>query len=261
MKKDIYVASWSGGKDSTYMIDELLKRNEKLDEIVFCDTGHEFPIMYEYIEKVKKYWEAKYHDVKITLLNYGKGKEIWDKFAETPFTKGQFKGKKRGFPFHMGMSWCTRELKVYPFNRHIKDKYHNSNVYVYVGIAYNEPKRIKANNEIYPLFDWKITEDYIAKEMVKRGLHNPLYNTFHRTGCFNCPKQSLTSLYKIYKIYPEQWEYIVETQKRYEREGAGVYLFKDYTYKQLEEKFKAYEQKGKPTNYLEEEYPIGCMCK
>jgi 3'-phosphoadenosine 5'-phosphosulfate sulfotransferase (PAPS reductase)/FAD synthetase len=256
-----HICSWSGGKDSTYLVDELLRLGKPLDEVIFCDTGHEFPIMYKYIKKIKKYWQSKY-DIKITLLNWKNNGSIWDKWAETPFTKGQFKGQKRGFPFHMGMSWCTRELKLYPFQNYVAETQPNKEIITYVGIAYNEPNRIKENGEVYPLYDWwKITEDEIAKILVERGLHNPLYNHFHRTGCFDCPKQSLLSLYKIWKHYPKQWKNIKKRQKRYTKEKAGVYLFKDYTYKELVIKFKKYEDLGKPTHYLEEEQPIGCMCK
>ena len=260
MSKEIRVAFWSGGKDSTYMVDELLRQGEPLNEVIFCDTGHEFEIMYIYIEEMKKHWESKY-DIKITLLNWKKGREVWNKYAETPFTKGQFKGKKRGFPFHLGMSWCTRELKINPAKRYLKTTYKDKKVIEYVGIAYNEPNRIKETGELYPLYDWQITEDEIAGILVERGLHNPLYNHFHRTGCFNCPKQSLKSLYKLYKHYPKEWDYIVKTQKRYIKENAGVSLFKGYKTDELIEKFKKYEAKGMPTNYLEEEQPLGCMCK
>lgn len=256
-----HVAAWSGGKDSTFMVDELLRLGYQLDEVIFCDTGHEFEIMYDYIEKMKIYWENKYPKVCITLLNWKNGKKVWDNFAETPFTKGQFKGQKRGFPFHMGMSWCTREVKVNPMKKHLKKKYKDNKIFEYVGIAFNEPDRIKDAGELYPLFEWKITEDEIAKELVERGLHNPLYNHFHRTGCFNCPKQSLSSLYKLWTHYPSEWKYIVDTQERYIKENAGVSLFKGYTCDELIVKFKQYEDKGKPTNYLEEEQPIGCMCK
>lgn len=260
MKNTKYISTWSGGKDSTFMIDELLRRGLPLDEVVFCDTGHEFPIMYTYIEKVKEYWESKYN-IKITLLNWGKGKDVWEHWSETPFTKGQFKGKKRGFPFHMGMSWCTREVKINPLERYITENYSEYNVLKYVGIAFNESDRIRETGELYPLYEWQITEDEIAKILVERGLHNPLYNHFHRTGCFNCPKQSLSSLYKLWKHYPDEWNYIANTQKKYQEEDYGVFLFKGYTVEQLISKFKSYEAKGKPTNYLEEEQPIGCMCK
>lgn len=245
------------------MVDELLRRGEPLDEVIFCDTGHEFPIMYEYIQKIKKYWEDKYPNIKVVLLNWGKGKEIWENQSENPFTRGQFKGIKRGFPFAVGMSWCTRELKIKPMQQYLKKKFLDKGIKVhhYIGIAANEEHRATGEEELYPLIEWGVDEDTIAQELVKRGLHNPLYNHFSRTGCFNCPKQSLKSLYRLWKHYPEQWKYIEDTQRKYEKEGYAIWKFKNYTADELITKFKKYEKLGKPTHYLEEEEPIGCFCK
>ena len=257
-----FVSAWSGGKDSTFMVDEILRRGEPLDEVIFCDTGYEFPIMYIYIEQMEKYWKSKYPHLKITKLNWGKGKDIWKKWAEAPFKKGQYEGQPRGFPFHMGMSWCTRELKINVLQRYVKKTYgKKATVYEYVGIAVDEPSRIRETGELYPLFDWGFTEKDCALGLLERQLHNPLYNHFHRTGCFNCPKQSLESLYKLWTHYPNEWDEIIKMYEHYNEIGAGVNTFKGYTIEALVEKFKKYESKGKPTNYLDEEYPIGCMCK
>ena len=49
------VISFSGGKDSTAMVIEMLERNEKIHSIVFVDTGFEFPEMYSHIDKFEKY--------------------------------------------------------------------------------------------------------------------------------------------------------------------------------------------------------------
>ncbi|GAI98610.1 unnamed protein product, partial [marine sediment metagenome] len=38
-----YIASFSGGKDSTAMLLRLIKEGWPLDEVVFFDTGWEFP--------------------------------------------------------------------------------------------------------------------------------------------------------------------------------------------------------------------------
>ena len=37
------VVQFSGGKDSTAMLLLLLERGVTVDEIIFCDTGMEFP--------------------------------------------------------------------------------------------------------------------------------------------------------------------------------------------------------------------------
>lgn len=47
-----YIASVSFGKDSLAMLLKLLEHNDKLDEVVFYDTGMEFKCIYKIIEKV-----------------------------------------------------------------------------------------------------------------------------------------------------------------------------------------------------------------
>ena len=111
------------------------------------------------------------------------------------------------------------------------------------------------------MVEWKITELEATHILVERGLHNPLYNHFHRTGCFLCPKQSLTSLYKLYKHYPKEWQIIVDMEVRHKKDGAAIWKFREFGTEELLLKFAKYEKKGKPTNYLEEEQPLGCFCK
>ena len=49
------IVSFSGGQDSTAMLLKMIEYNIPIDEIIFCDTGKEFPQMYEHIKKVEKY--------------------------------------------------------------------------------------------------------------------------------------------------------------------------------------------------------------
>lgn len=50
-KKLKYIVSFSGGKDSTAMLLRMLEENMPVDEILFYDTGKEFPDMYDHIKK------------------------------------------------------------------------------------------------------------------------------------------------------------------------------------------------------------------
>lgn len=45
MKEQYHLVSFSGGKDSTAMLLGMLERDMKIDCILFCDTGLEFPAM------------------------------------------------------------------------------------------------------------------------------------------------------------------------------------------------------------------------
>lgn len=51
MKK---VVSLSGGKDSTCMLLMMLEKGIPFDEVIFCDTGLEFPQLYEHLDKLEK---------------------------------------------------------------------------------------------------------------------------------------------------------------------------------------------------------------
>ena len=62
-----HIVSFSGGKDSTAMLLKMLEENWTIDEILFCDTGKDFPDMIEHIEKVKRYIKENYNK-EITIL-------------------------------------------------------------------------------------------------------------------------------------------------------------------------------------------------
>ena len=53
--KEWHVVSFSGGKDSTCMLLMMLEKGMRVDEILFCDTGLEFPGMYEHVKQVEEY--------------------------------------------------------------------------------------------------------------------------------------------------------------------------------------------------------------
>jgi len=53
-KPTINLVSFSGGKDSTAMLLKMIETKIPIDIILFCDTGLEFPQMYEHIDKVEK---------------------------------------------------------------------------------------------------------------------------------------------------------------------------------------------------------------
>ena len=62
-----HIASFSGGKDSTAMVLRLIAEGLPLDEIVFFDTGWEFPQMYEHIARSAT-WSATGRTPKLDRL-------------------------------------------------------------------------------------------------------------------------------------------------------------------------------------------------
>lgn len=143
-----HIVSFSGGKDSTAMLLKMIENNMQIDEIIFCDTGKEFPQMYEHIKKVEQYINRK-----ITILKAEKSFDYY--MFEHKKTKGKNKGQA-GYGWASGRCrWCTTLLKNNVINKYLK-KYKDEGYKEYVGIAYDEQERIKDKN--YPLVDWQMTE-------------------------------------------------------------------------------------------------------
>ena len=100
------IASFSGGKDSTAMVLHMIELGEQLDEVVTCDTGMEFPAMYEHIEKVRAIIEGA--GIKYTTLKADRSFE--DMLLNSPPTdKRDVLGY--GWP-GVRIRWCTKFLKT-----------------------------------------------------------------------------------------------------------------------------------------------------
>ena len=55
MKEKKYIVSLSGGKDSTAMLLRLIEEGYPIDLILFCDTGLEFPQMYDHLKRLEQH--------------------------------------------------------------------------------------------------------------------------------------------------------------------------------------------------------------
>lgn len=120
-----HIVSFSGGKDSTAMLLRLIEDNRKIDEIIFCDTGKEFPEMYNHINKVEKYIKRP-----ITILKSDKTFDYY-MFGHIK-TRGKNKGKKGYGWATMRCRWCTSYLKDNLMRKYLNNKYGKGNYIEYI---------------------------------------------------------------------------------------------------------------------------------
>ena len=225
-----HIVSFSGGKDSTAMLLMMIEKGMQVDDIIFCDTGKEFPQMYEHIEKVEKYIKRK-----ITVLKSDKS------FDYLLTTEQRKTGREKGV-FGLGwmsfnIRWCTGELKKEVIRKYLR-KYKKEGFLEYLGIAFDEQKRLKNNAEkknlIFPLNDWQITEKQALDYCYSKGFDwSGLYEKFVRVSCYLCPLQRLGELKIIYNEFPELWEDMRRLDKFSWRKFRS-----DYTLSELEQKFE-----------------------
>ena len=229
-----HIVQFSGGKDSTCMLLMMLEKGMQVDEIIFCDTGKEFPQMYEHIQKVNDYISKLYNKT-ITVLKSEKSFDYY--MFEHVKTRGKNKGKKGYGWANMLIRWCTSNLKRMVADKHLK----GVDRIEYIGIARDEEHRhmIIPSYVRHPLYDWNITEAQALKYCYEHGFTwGGLYENFKRVSCWCCPLKSLPELRTLYHKYPELWQQLKDMDNR-----AYNQFRADYSVQQLEEKFKKEDAK------------------
>ena len=165
-----HILSLSGGKDSTalalYMRDKVPKM-----EYVFCDTGEELQETYDYLERIEAHL----------------GKPIKRLNPDRPFK--HYLDLYRGVLPDPRTRWCTRMLKLKPFEHYVGD----DPVTLYVGIRADEPNRtgyVSTKPNIKPRFPF--VEDRLRYKDVMRILEDSqlglpeYYKWRSRSGCYFC---------------------------------------------------------------------------
>jgi 3'-phosphoadenosine 5'-phosphosulfate sulfotransferase (PAPS reductase)/FAD synthetase len=228
-----YILSFSGGKDSTFLLLELIRRGYRLDEVQFFDTGWEYPVMYEHIEKCKMLCE-KNGIAFITL--------------RPPYTFDELFAK---------YSWCGGNCRWgTTYKTQTLDKYSQQNIgsIVYVGIAADETARIekeRADFKRFPLVEWGITEAECLQGCYDAGFDwGGMYEHLDRLSCKFCKNKNLKELRNIQAYYPEVWSELKDYQSRTDRpyKGEGKSVF------DLEKRFaleREFERDGKSTRTKE----------
>ena len=216
-----HILSFSGGKDSTFLLLELIRRKYPLDEVVFFDTGWEYPVMYEHIEKCKKLCED--NGIKFVTLHPPKD---FDYLMLEHITRN---GNK-------GYSWCggnSRWGTAYKIQTLDKWSQQNKDNIVYIGIAADETARLEKEygyNKRFPLAEWGIIEAECLQGCYNAGFTwGGMYEHLDRLSCMYCRNKNLKELRNIRKHYPEVWEKLKEYQSKtnlpYKTNGTTVFDF------------------------------------
>jgi len=220
-----HVVSFSGGKDSTALGIYLLENYPQIDlEFLFCDTGAELEETYQFIER----FEAIF-GVKIKRLNALKLLGIEEKRGRSPFDV-YLKEYYGGYLPSPQARWCTRVLKIEPFEKEIG----MDRTYSYIGIRADEkrlgyqqkPVVLSEAPNILPVYPFK--ENGIGLEEVKSilndsGLGMPSYYKWRtRSGCYFCFYQQVGEWQGLKEYHP----ILFEKAKTYEKNENG----KKYTW-------------------------------
>ena len=199
------ILSYGGGVNSTALLLEWLHHGNTLDALIFADTGSERPETYTYIEKYTKPF-CKDNQIVFETVTRGHLPQHFDKDGKYINIYDNYFGNN-SFPAVYIRS-CTKEYKVTPINRLIKEKYPDA--IQLIGIDAGESRRAKMVEDPetgemislypekkYPLLDWEIDRDGCIEIITKHGWPSPI-----KSGCFFCPFQKREQWKELYNTHP-----------------------------------------------------------
>lgn len=229
------VPSFSGGKDSTYLVLRLHEFGIKMTDIVYFDTGWEFSGMDAHIAQVEDIIKQK-----ITRLV---PRENFDFLLARKVRTRNIKNTRRGYGWPSAMRrWCpgekTRAINAYA--NCLTWQGLTLPVVQCLGYAFDEPKRIEKHKAkkiprfqsyAYPMVEWEISEVHALEYCKERGLFwDGLYDIFDRVSCWCCPLGGISHAEKLYRHFPALWQRMLEMESwlpEQHRRYAGKYTVSD----------------------------------
>jgi 3'-phosphoadenosine 5'-phosphosulfate sulfotransferase (PAPS reductase)/FAD synthetase len=195
-----HIVNLSGGKDSTALAIFLRDKIPQL-EYLFCDTHKELPETYEYLDRLAAYLQRP-----IIKLNAQRGFDHWLDMYGGMLPSAQVR-------------WCTRKLKIEPFEAYVGAE----TVWSYVGIRADEARSgyVSTKPNIHPVFPFKefgLTIADVERLLDESGLGLPTYYEWRqRSGCYFCFYQRSGEWVGLKERHPE----LYELAKNYESVRGG----------------------------------------
>ena len=192
-----HILNLSGGKDSTALAVVMRERVPEM-EYVFCDTDKELPETYEYLAKVEAFLGKP-----VVRLNADRGFDHWIQMYGGLIPSSQVR-------------WCTRKLKLEPFERFVGE----DPVVSYVAIRADENRSgyltTKPNiHTVFPFKEMGVVKADVQRILDEAGLGMPAYYSWRsRSGCYFCFFQRRSEWVGLLENHPD----LFQLAKTYEKQ-------------------------------------------
>jgi len=245
MNEPRHIIAFSGGKDSSalaiYLHDpqrwcKILGKSIPQNrhpitnpEYVFCDTGTELTETYDYLDRLEAYLGQTIQRLRPSFATTKPNAS-----DQTPFD--HFLELFGGFLPNASARWCTRVLKLLPFENYIGE----DSVISYVGIRADEgrwrvnPKTRKKYFEhrkgyistkpnittLFPFIEDDLHKDDIYRILEDSGVGHPDYSHWRsRSGCYFCFFQRKSEWIGLLENHPDLFEQAMAYEKTNQDNG------------------------------------------
>lgn len=204
-KKEVHVLGLSGGRDSAALA--IYMRDNYPDiqlQYFFTDTGSELPEVHTYLHKLSGYLGQE-----VKQLNPDHDFDHWLRRYNHFLPSAQTR-------------WCTRQLKLKPFEEWVKSEYLEKGytVYSYVAIRGDEDYRegYAATDPnlkvVLPFRDDDIDKAGVIDILDSSGVGLPDYYRWRsRSGCTFCFFQQKIEWVRLMREHPEAFEHAKSLEK------------------------------------------------
>ena len=190
-KKEHHILALSGGKDSAALAVYMREKYPELElEYVFTDTGCELPETYEYLDRIRAVL-----NIDITVINSEKNFDYWLKYYNGVLPSPQNR-------------WCTRHLKLEPFEEYLGQSVSYSYVAIRADEKYREGYQNTKGNIMprYPFIENGVILQDVINILKESGLGLPDYYKWRkRSGCFFCFFQTDNEWRGLKKYHPKEF--------------------------------------------------------
>lgn len=246
----ITVASFGGGTDSTAMLIGMYQKGEKVDLILFADTGGEKPHTYEHIKRFSE-WLLGHGMPEITVV------KSMISLEQDCLTRQALPSIAYGF------KTCSQRFKIQPQDKFLnkwktaKDVWaKGEKVTKLVGYDASEERRVKEFQSKkyinrYPLIEWGWDRKKCIEVIKSAGLPLP-----GKSACFFCPSSKAQEVKQLAKEYPDLAKRAIAMEKNAiltDIKGLG----RDYSWADLIE-FDEKQLSLIDSDWSTAEVPCGC---
>ena len=250
-----YIASWSGGKDSTASIILAHEHNEPLDLIILSEVMFDENIsgeLPEHIDFIKNKAIPKFNEWGYEVKILHSQKNYLDCFHHIA-TKGKRIGRKLGFPMSRKClinSGC-KVPQIGKFLNGINEEFTQ-----YIGIAIDEPVRmeriVNSGDKVSLLEKYGYTEQMAFDLCKKYGLLSPIYDFAPRGGCWFCPNAKYAELKHLRTNHRDLWNKLLELENEPNLIGDKWNTLTNTSIHDWEERFYWEEQQMTIFDFMED---------
>lgn len=194
----LVVVSFGGGVNSTAMLIGMHERGERVDLILFADTGGEKPHTYAHVLEMSE-WLVAHGMPAITTIRGQNPQQVSDGSLEAECIR------KHSLPsVAYGFKDCSLKWKVEPQRRYLRGLQIDYPVTMLVGYdadeAHRSRKSISDDKYIYrhPLIEWDWGREECVEAINRAGITQP-----GKSACFFCPSSKKKEIYELRRVYPD----------------------------------------------------------